>query len=53
MLENKVITQDKCNHFQVNIGQIMKFSYQDEHGVSRKGVFESCNNQYMYWVQLP
>jgi hypothetical protein len=53
MLSSGAIGRDKCNRFQVNIGEIMKFSYQDEHGVHRKGVFESCNNQYMYWVQLP
>jgi hypothetical protein len=50
MVSSGVVGRDKCNRFQVNIGQIMKFSYQDENGVSRKGVFESCNNQYMYWV---
>ena len=53
MVSSGVVSRDKCNRFQVNIGEIMKFSYQDENGVSRKGVFESCNNQYMYWVQLP
>ena len=53
MINDGVITKDKCQRLQVNLGPLMKFSYTNEKGINTKGVFESCNNQYMYWVQLP
>lgn len=53
MMGSGIVLRDRDGQMKVDVDKLIDFKYKDENGELQQGIFESRNNRYLYWVQLP